>query len=140
MQFKAQTLALLLSTLPFTIATAQDTASTQDTLKPRSWDLRLLRPGCVSDGANFDISVYHSSGVSERSCVDLTAVTGLNLSVIDTVSWKSPSEPSFDLCMYRNGDCDAEGLVGAIRSGWGVCVSYEKWKGWRAVAKGEECD
>lgn len=104
------------------------------------WDLRLLKPGCQPSGSNFDISVYHAQGVSERSCVDLTTVRGLNLSIVDTFSWKSPSEPQFDLCMYAGGDCDSGELVGEIRDGWGVCVKYEGWKGWRAVSKGEECN
>ncbi|KAB8236976.1 hypothetical protein ETB97_004358 [Aspergillus alliaceus] len=140
MYFHWYTLLPLLLSLPTALATAQDTASTLDTLKPRNWDLRLLKPGCKPNNSNIDISVYHSSGVSERACDDLTAVNSLNLSIVDTVSWKSPSEPSFDLCMYKTGDCDSEGFMGQIRGGWAVCVKYEGWKGWRAVPKGEECD
>ncbi|KAE8372627.1 hypothetical protein BDV26DRAFT_273797 [Aspergillus bertholletiae] len=116
------------------------TATTADTLRPKNWDLRLLKPGCQPSGSNFDISVYHAQGVSDRPCMDLTTVRGLNLSLVDTVSWKSPSDPQFDLCMYARGDCAADGLVGEIRDGWGVCVGYAKWKGWKAVEKGAECD
>ncbi|OGM47886.1 hypothetical protein ABOM_003251 [Aspergillus bombycis] len=123
-------------TLLTTLATL-GTATTADTLRPRNWDLRLLKPGCETSGSNFAISVYHAQGVSERSCVDLTAVRGLNLSIVDTVSWKSPSEPQFDLCMYGSGDCDAGELVGEIRNGWGVCVKYEGWRGWRLSPRGK---
>ncbi|KAE8355125.1 hypothetical protein BDV28DRAFT_146416 [Aspergillus coremiiformis] len=115
------------------------TTTTADILKPRNWDLRLLQPGCQPNNSNIDLSVYHSSGVSARDCTDLTSLPDLNLSMVDTVSWKSPSEPGYDLCTYRTGDCDAEGAE-AIRGGWKVCVKYTGWQGWKAVARGEDCD
>ncbi|KAE8148094.1 hypothetical protein BDV25DRAFT_22754 [Aspergillus avenaceus] len=118
------------------IATAQSSATIQDALRPRNWDIRLLKKGCNPDSANFDLSLFHAQGLNEQTCDDLSTAR-LNFSAVDTVSWKSPGTTSYDLCMYADGGCSAN--VGEIRGGWGVCVPFSGWRGWKVVGKDEEC-
>ncbi|PLB52562.1 hypothetical protein P170DRAFT_434282 [Aspergillus steynii IBT 23096] len=109
-------------------------------LKPRNWDLHLLSPGCSPNSSNFDVSLYHRSGVAARSCVSLTDDGAtLDTGKIDSISWKSPIEKHYDLCTFKDASCSKEGFVGAVRSDWAVCYPYQGWMAWKVVGFGEEC-
>ncbi|KAL4897543.1 hypothetical protein BDV59DRAFT_167953 [Aspergillus ambiguus] len=124
----------LLSLLP--VATAALTHDVRDALKPRNWDLRLLKPGCTANSSNIDLSVYHASGIGARDCTTVD----VNGSLVDSVSWKSPSETSrYDLCMFTDSQCGAHAFDDVIRNGWQVCYVYSGWKGYKVVAAGESC-
>ncbi|GAB1213837.1 hypothetical protein ATERTT37_002990 [Aspergillus terreus] len=105
----------LLSLLALPLAAATLHYEPRDALKPRNWDLRLLTPGCKTNESNIDLSVYHASGINARDC----AALDVNASLVDSVSWKSPVENArYDLCMFADGQCGADGFVGVIRDGW----------------------
>ncbi|KAF9889883.1 hypothetical protein FE257_006973 [Aspergillus nanangensis] len=88
-------------------------------LQPQ-WDLHLLKRGCVSNSSNIDLSLYHDSGINSRACDALDNTPNLDLSAVDTISWKSPGTTRYDLCMFRDRSCQGNAMD-VIRDGWEVC-------------------
>ncbi|PYI02340.1 hypothetical protein BO78DRAFT_432967 [Aspergillus sclerotiicarbonarius CBS 121057] len=116
-----------------------------DILRPKSWDLRLFLPGCNPNTTSFDLSVFHAQGVSATAagCNSFDAGS-VNVSAVDSFSWKSPGVTRYDLCLYErctDGDGgNGTGRVRAVRDGWEVCVPYEGgWRGWGVVGADQDC-
>ncbi|PKY07879.1 hypothetical protein P168DRAFT_300686 [Aspergillus campestris IBT 28561] len=102
----------------------------RDSLRPRYWDLTLQKPGCISNGTDPSLTLYHRSGTVATSCTSLLTDPGpdgtpIDIKAVDSISWKSP-DPSrrYDLCLFRDGECaDGTGAV-VLRSGWEVGWIY----------------
>ncbi|EAW09320.1 uncharacterized protein ACLA_035230 [Aspergillus clavatus NRRL 1] len=118
-----------------TVAAIQ--APTRDALKPRNWDLRLLGPGCDPNDSNIDISLFHRSGFVGASC-EAVDTGEFNTTSVKSISWKSPGEDRYDLCIYGNAGCRGA-AADVLRSGWEVCYPFSGWKGWKVVAADVAC-
>ncbi|RAL02803.1 uncharacterized protein BO80DRAFT_463058 [Aspergillus ibericus CBS 121593] len=126
---------LLLLPLPFLPGVF---SSSLDTLRFKNWDLRLFTPGCNPNTTSLDLSVFHAQGVSGTDgCTPLDS--SVNVSSVDSFSWKSPGATRYDLCLYEGCGEDGTGRVEVVRDGWEVCVGYWGWRGWRAVEADGAC-
>ncbi|EHA23529.1 hypothetical protein ASPNIDRAFT_37529 [Aspergillus niger ATCC 1015] len=109
-------------------------------VEPIKWDLRLFTPGCDPNTTSFDLSIFHRQGVSGTDGCETLDDASVNVSAVDTFSWKSPGATTYDLCLYDVcGSGNGSGRVEVIRDGWEVCVKYWGWKGWGVVEHGGDC-
>ncbi|PYH47829.1 uncharacterized protein BP01DRAFT_389732 [Aspergillus saccharolyticus JOP 1030-1] len=145
MHFPSSSTVPLFWIISSTLALPSSTYSqldTRDVLRPRNWDFRLFSAGCDPNTTSLDVSLWHRQGVSATGgCATLE--TSVNLTQVETFSWKSPGASQYDLCLYGAG-CATKGGEGAgtvqvVRSGWEVCQAYMGWRGWGVVAHGGEC-
>lgn len=103
------------------------------------WDLRLFSPGpppCDPTSPNIELSVFHRAGLYGRNCTALD--DALNTQTVASLSWKSPTEDEYDLCMFTDAECACE-PVDRIASGWEVCYPYSGWRAFVVVEKGGSC-
>ncbi|KAK1144764.1 hypothetical protein N8T08_004775 [Aspergillus melleus] len=121
------------------VTALSSTLALSDTLKPRNWDFHLLTSGCSPNSSNYDISIYHRSGVAARSCISLAEDSNPNTTAVATISWKSPIAEPYALCTFQDGECSADGFIEAVRGDWEVCYPYKGWVGWKVVGSGEDC-
>ena len=105
------------------------------------WDLRLFSPGCDPNTTSFELSLFHRQGVSGTADGCQTLDSSVNVSAVDTFSWKSPGATTYDLCLYDvcGSSGNGSGRVEVIRDGWEVCVKYWGWLGWGVVDHGGDC-
>ncbi|GKZ54844.1 hypothetical protein AnigIFM49718_010967 [Aspergillus niger] len=114
--------------------------SSLEILRFKNWDLRLFTPGCDPNTTSFDLSIFHRQGVSGTDGCETLDDASVNVSAVDTFSWKSPGATTYDLCLYDVcGSGNGSGRVEVIRDGWEVCVKYWGWKGWGVVEHGGDC-
>ncbi|GKZ46130.1 hypothetical protein AbraIFM66951_009030 [Aspergillus brasiliensis] len=106
-------------------------------LRPKNWDLRLFTPGCDPNTTSFDLSIFHRQGISATDGCETLDAASVNVSAVDTFSWKSPGATMYDLCLYDV--CGSGGRTEVIRDGWEVCVRYWGWLGWGVVEHGGDC-
>ncbi|RAK86963.1 hypothetical protein BO79DRAFT_288792 [Aspergillus costaricaensis CBS 115574] len=133
----------LLPTLTTTTLLFLPTAYTSslETLRYKNWDLRLFSPGCDPNTTSFELSLFHRQGVSGTADGCETLDSSVNVSAVDTFSWKSPGATTYDLCLYDvcGSSGNGSGRVEVIRDGWEVCVKYWGWLGWGVVEHGGDC-
>ncbi|KAA8645809.1 uncharacterized protein ATNIH1004_007230 [Aspergillus tanneri] len=91
-------------------------AASLDVLKFKNWDLHILAPGCNPNNSNFDISLYHRSGITGNTCTSLIDDSNPDRTKAETISWKSPIASHYDLCTFRDGNCSKDSFIEAVRS------------------------
>ncbi|RJE18834.1 hypothetical protein PHISCL_08835 [Aspergillus sclerotialis] len=134
--FSTLSLALLFAS-PLATATPMDAAK-RAALAPRRWDLRLFSeapPICDPSESNIDLSVMHNYGFYGRNCTDISP----DPNIVKSLSWKSPGETVYDICMFDDETCSGE-PVDRITNGWDVCYLYSGWRAYTVVLAGKGCE
>ena len=56
-----------------------------------------------------------------------------------SLSWKSPGETVYDICMFDDETCSGE-AVDRITNGWDICYPYSGWRAYTVVLAGRGCE